>query len=287
MDLREMCVLCMDMCWGPSQNLEYDTGKSKFHGKNHLIDWFVHGWIFAYVSLPGGLIKMRGPISRWIGAAGGLCSPGGWCVQFLCGTLAPKLYRVLSSTRIHQHTEMSKWMFQPCFEILPEYAWITLNHFLLRCLWVVSKSWCPSSFAKLVQITPTTWVYSWYIELLLGGLQTHKHHGVDATSRPLLASCHGVEGTTFAGRFQHAGGQRRQQTSIQWLGLEGCLGWEWWTQPVKERRLNHQQWSFNLIERDDGNVVPKKTHEQLGVNWSWGSSLSVALKIKSSTFHGG
>ena len=38
MDLREMCVLCMDMCWGPSENLEYDTGKSKFHGKNHLID---------------------------------------------------------------------------------------------------------------------------------------------------------------------------------------------------------------------------------------------------------
>jgi len=28
----------MDMCWGPSENLEYDTGKSKFHGKNLLID---------------------------------------------------------------------------------------------------------------------------------------------------------------------------------------------------------------------------------------------------------
>jgi hypothetical protein len=26
------------VCWGPSENLEYDTGKSKFHGKNLLID---------------------------------------------------------------------------------------------------------------------------------------------------------------------------------------------------------------------------------------------------------
>jgi len=189
--------------------------------------------------------------------------------------------QVVQGSFIHTHSSTYWDVQMDVSTMLWNPAWITLNHFLLRCLWVVSKSWCPSSFAKLVQITPTTWVYSWYIELLHGGLQTHKHHGGDATSRPLLASYHGVEGTTFAGRFQHAGGQRRQQTSIsQWLGLEGCLGWEWWTQPVKER-------SFNLIERDDGNVVPKKTHEQLGVNWSWGSSLSVAFNIKPSTFHGG
>ena len=31
-------TLYIYMCWGPSENLEYDTGKSKFQGENHLVE---------------------------------------------------------------------------------------------------------------------------------------------------------------------------------------------------------------------------------------------------------
>ena len=109
MDLRERGVLYVDMCWGPFENLEYHAEKSKFHVKNYRIAWHL---------LMGGHL----PMSQFMRDRLKILVPTSRCARVLCGVLSPKLYRVHSSTRIHQHTEMSKWMVHPCFEILHAYA---------------------------------------------------------------------------------------------------------------------------------------------------------------------
>ena len=56
-----------------------------------------------------------------------------------------------------------------------------------------------------------------------------------------------------------------RRNHVCWEVSECC-----WAAPsanlrIKKWRLNHQQWSFNLIQRGVGNVVPKKRYEQVWI----------------------
>jgi hypothetical protein len=56
-----------------------------------------------------------------------------------------------------------------------------------------------------------------------------------------------------------------RRNHVCWEVSECC-----WAAPsanlrIKKWRLNHQQWSFNLVQRGVGNVVPKKRYEQVWI----------------------